>query len=130
MIRRALICDDDETFRDFVSRVLKLSGWEVEQAEHGEAALGLLERENPFGLIMVDLLMPVRSGWEVIEFLRRSPCYRNTRIIAVTGLAPSPAEWERLKNRNVEILTKDGDFTVERLLQLITVPAEGENRNA
>ena len=121
-MRRALICDDDETFRDFVSRVLKLSGWEVRQAEHGDAALGWVDREPPFDLVMVDLLMPVRSGWEVIEFLRRASGYENTRIIAVTGLAPSADEWARLKQRHVEILTKDGDFTVERLLQMINTP--------
>lgn len=116
-MKRVLVCDDDDGFRQFVVRVLELNGCQCLEAADGGRALEALEAGESFELALVDLLMPVVSGWEVIgELERRCP---EARIVAVTGLAPAEAELEKLRARSIAVLTKDGDFSVDRFLKLI-----------
>ncbi len=119
--RRVLVCDDDELFRSFLVRMLELHGFECRAASDGEAAIGLLEAGERFDLALVDLLMPVRSGWEVIAALRRADegSAVPVRVIAITGLAPAENEIVRLREQRVELLTKDGNFAVDRFLRLV-----------
>jgi CheY-like chemotaxis protein len=64
-----LVVDDDRDFRDAVAAVLERQGYEVRCAANGAQALALMHRGKP-GAIVLDLSMPVMSGWELIDALR------------------------------------------------------------
>ena len=86
-----LVCDDDDIFRTFFERVLKSSGFEAVSAADGDEAIEILDAKyRDIALVLVDLLMPVRSGWEVIQFMQEHEHLKNIPVIAVTGLEPAP----------------------------------------
>ena len=63
-----LVVDDDEAIRKLVVRVLRREHYETAEAVHGGQALDLL-RERPFAAMVLDLMMPVMTGIEVLRYL-------------------------------------------------------------
>jgi CheY-like chemotaxis protein len=72
-MRRVLIVDDDEDFRETLSALLTLEGYEVEVASNGREGLERLGREALPHIVLLDLMMPIMNGWEVIEVMKRNP---------------------------------------------------------
>ncbi len=79
---RILIIDDEDLARYTVLKMLNSSGHELAEAENGKEGLAL-HQENPFDLIITDLIMPDMEGVETIMALRRSG--PTPKIIAVSG---------------------------------------------
>jgi len=67
-----LLVDDDPKFRSFMQKGLQESGMRIETAESGERATQLLEERGPgtFDLLLLDVMLPHSSGWDVLERLR------------------------------------------------------------
>lgn len=65
---RVLVVDDDDAIRTLVTRVLRREHFAVEQASNGEEALATL-RTHRYGAVVLDLMMPVVSGFEVVSYL-------------------------------------------------------------
>ena len=82
---RCLVVDDDPKFRAYVSSGLEQSGIACQTAGDGAAALQLLEAsgEGAFDLILLDVMMPVRTGWELLHDLRERG--REIPVIFVTA---------------------------------------------
>ncbi|TWU18347.1 response regulator [Allorhodopirellula heiligendammensis] len=68
--RKVLLVDDDVEIVETVSYALESAGYEVVVARDGNQGLALAERENP-NLMILDMMMPKRSGFLVLEKLRR-----------------------------------------------------------
>ena len=68
-----LLVDDDPKFRGFMQKGLQESGMRIETAESGEQASQLLEERGPgaFDLLLLDVMLPQSSGWDVLERLRK-----------------------------------------------------------
>lgn len=79
---RILVIDDDEIVRAALSGVLNARGHEVTDTESGETAIRL-HREQPFKLIVTDILMPDFDGIEVIRRFRQVD--PGIKIIAISG---------------------------------------------
>ena len=69
--KKILIVDDDFEIIEAVRYALEGAGFEVVIARDGNQGLALAERENP-DLMILDMMMPKRSGFLVLEKLRRS----------------------------------------------------------
>ena len=69
--KKILIIDDDQEITESVRLTLEARGYEVFNAVDGNQGLVLVERESP-DLIILDMMMPKRSGFLVLEKLRRS----------------------------------------------------------
>jgi len=80
---RILIVDDDPLFRRFVGALLANQGYEVREAEDGEAALRLASSLRP-RLILLDLVLPYKDGFEVINGLREDPATRRIPIMMLS----------------------------------------------
>ena len=80
---KILIVDDDPEISESMRLTLDANGYDVLVARDGNAGLVLAERENP-DLIVLDMMMPKRSGFLVIEALRQTPSF-TTRIVMVTA---------------------------------------------
>jgi DNA-binding response OmpR family regulator len=69
--KRILLVDDDYEIVDSMKLVLESKGFEVLVARDGNQGLVMAERENP-DLVILDMMMPKRSGFLVLERLRRT----------------------------------------------------------
>lgn len=85
-MHRILIADDKETSRELLRVVLEKAGYAVIEATNGGDAIEKAQAENP-ELILLDLQMPVFSGYEVLEQLRRDARFASIPIIALTASA-------------------------------------------
>ena len=82
MKQRILVVDDDDGIRKPLALFLKVCGYEVGTAEEGFAALELFQQQ-PFDLVILDLIMPEKEGLEtMIEMRRLQP---DVKIIAISG---------------------------------------------
>jgi PAS domain S-box-containing protein len=80
---RVLIIEDDAQDRAWLVRVLTVAGYAVETATTGAEALARC-RQRPFGAVTLDLLLPDRSGWEVLRAIRDDGPNRDVPVIVVT----------------------------------------------
>ena len=67
---RVLVVDDEPALRESVRRGLVAGGWTVETAPDGETGLDLAG-EGVFDVVVLDIMMPRRSGYEVVREMRR-----------------------------------------------------------
>ena len=88
---RILIVDDEPAIRLICRINLQFEGFETLEAEDGQAALALAERERP-DLILLDVMMPPPSGWEVAEKLAQRAATRDIPIVFLTARAEAMDE--------------------------------------
>lgn len=82
---RVLVVDDDPDMRAFLARLLQKEGMTVEMAEDGSAAL-VRTMASPPDLILLDVMMPGRSGFDVCRALKRDDASALIPIVLVTML--------------------------------------------
>ena len=63
MPREILVVDDDRDIRETLAEILLHEGYHVEMAENGARAVELIKRGPAPALVLLDLMMPVMSGW-------------------------------------------------------------------
>jgi two-component system chemotaxis response regulator CheY len=81
---RALVIDDSRTMRRIVAGTLHDLGFETEQAEHGRAALDILESGIDVELCCIDWNMPVMDGLTFVGQVRANPKWRHITLMMVT----------------------------------------------
>ncbi|MGL4511598.1 MAG: response regulator transcription factor [Lacipirellulaceae bacterium] len=84
--KRILLVDDDAEIVESLRLALEANGFEVLVARDGNQGLALCEREEP-DLVILDMMMPKRSGFLVLEKLRRSQALgaKNPPVIMITA---------------------------------------------
>jgi DNA-binding response OmpR family regulator len=84
MNRTVLLCDDDPLLVDLVQYRLAARGWEVSVARDGGEAMERLADGAPDAIVL-DAMMPVVDGYEVLRRLRESPATATTPVIMLTA---------------------------------------------
>jgi DNA-binding response OmpR family regulator len=79
-----LVVDDEPDTVDFIRDTLKSEGLRVLVAHDGRQALDVLERRRP-DLVLLDIMMPELSGFEVLEAIARNPSLRGTPVVVLTA---------------------------------------------
>ncbi|MCC4116588.1 CHASE domain-containing protein [Aromatoleum toluclasticum] len=83
---RVLVVDDSDINREVAQGILEGEGAQVAQAEHGEAALALLEGQTAeFDAVLMDVQMPVMDGYEATRRIRASEALQTLPVIAVSA---------------------------------------------
>lgn len=93
MPARILIADDNQQVVELLEANLDELGAEIQSAADGEATLKLVQEWKP-DLLLLDIMMPRMSGFEVCKQLRSNPATKNLAIIMVTAL-DQPVDVER-----------------------------------
>ena len=83
MRKRILTVDDSKTMRDMLLVTLKQAGYDVVQADDGQAGLSKLKSEGA-DVIITDINMPVMDGIAFIKACRAQPAYASTPILTLT----------------------------------------------
>lgn len=86
MAAQILICDNEEPLRALLRATLDEGRYKLLEARDGEESLLLARRERP-DLIVLDMMMPGRTGLEVLAELRRDPEFAGTPVIMLTARA-------------------------------------------
>ncbi len=84
MAKRILIADDEANIVISLEFLMKREGYDVAVAADGEAALLEFERVPP-DLVLLDVMMPKKSGFEVCREIRSNPQWRATKVIMLTA---------------------------------------------
>ncbi|MGH7439768.1 MAG: response regulator [Polyangiaceae bacterium] len=103
---QVLVVDDDDAIRETISEVLRDEGYEVVCAGNGAQALDVLEHAGAPGLVLLDLMMPVMSGWEVLERMQESKRLSQVPVVVVSAMS-APGVCAHLgKPVDIEILLR------------------------
>jgi PAS domain S-box-containing protein len=117
-----LVVDDEPETVEFLSDLLESRGFRVLRAGNGEEAVRLALEEVPDAIIL-DLLMPGMTGFDVVQRLREHPKTRDIRILISTVKDLTQDEREGLRGQVQRIVSKSG---AEDLLQALnTLTADG-----
>jgi CheY-like chemotaxis protein len=86
-----LVVDDDPEIVLMLSTRLGKRGYKVTTAEDGKKAIEVAKREKP-DLVLLDVMMPGKSGWEVARALKQDPVTQNVKIVMVTAIGEKTNE--------------------------------------
>ena len=84
-----LVVDDDEAVRTTLAEVLRESGYDVRCASNGQQAMETLETYPHPCVMLLDLMMPVMSGWEVLEALHGDARFDDMPVVVVSAMTAS-----------------------------------------
>ena len=120
--RHILIVDDEMINREILGNLLQ-ENYEVHFAENGKQALDILiKREHIYSLILLDLLMPVMDGFELLDILKNDDKLRTIPVIVMTS--EKDAEVTSIKLGAADFITKPYDMPevilarCERIIEL------------
>jgi DNA-binding response OmpR family regulator len=91
MTKRVLIADDEPNIVASLEFLMEQAGFEVKVAPDGAAALALVASFRP-ALVLLDVMMPVKNGYEVCQHLKGDPATRGVKVILLSA-----------KGRDVEV---------------------------
>jgi DNA-binding response OmpR family regulator len=84
MTASVLVVDDEPNIVMSLEFLIKQAGYEVRVARDGEAALKAMEEQAP-DLVLLDVMMPKRDGFDVCETIRANPAWKGIPIIMLTA---------------------------------------------
>jgi CheY-like chemotaxis protein len=91
MPEHILVIEDDKDLRDSLCDALRLEGFDVVAAEHGEAALHHLNTGARPCVILLDLMMPVMDGWAFHRELAKDQSLASIPVVVMTAAAQARA---------------------------------------
>lgn len=92
MEKTILLVEDDEDLRESLASFLRLSGFSLATAKSGMDALAYLKRANAPALVLLDLMMPGMSGWELRNQMLSEPTLSTIPVAVMTGVADAEQE--------------------------------------
>lgn len=130
---RVLVVDDDRQTRCLLESLLQIEGLDTALAENGRQALEVVKAFKPH-LILLDLMMPDMTGYEVVAKLKMDPDTRTIPVVLVTALEDRASRLQGLHAGAEEYLTKpidqvDLQIRVRNLLRLKEFSDFLENHN-
>ena len=84
MSRTILVVEDEPNIVDSLSFIMKRAGFEVLVARDGDTAIRMME-SRPADLVLLDVMLPRRDGFEVCREIRSNPDWKAVRIIMLTA---------------------------------------------
>ena len=98
---RMLIIEDEELLRNLYSELLEMKGFHVETAIDGKAALEQLNEIRKPDLILLDISLPLKDGYQVLSEIRESEELKDIPVLVVTASA-MPDDREKIFNSGAD----------------------------
>lgn len=106
---KILIAEDDNIFRDLVCDIVKKEGYMPIEACDGEEAINMFFNNNDIDLVILDVMMPVYDGWEVLKEIREKS---EVPIIMLTALGDEKHEVLGLKKGADDYIGKPFSYEI------------------
>ncbi|MBR9883996.1 MAG: response regulator [Oceanospirillales bacterium] len=113
--RRVLVIDDEPAITRVIRRILQAEGYDVIIANDGFQGGTKLLQEQP-ALVTLDLSMPGMDGFEVLEFIRKTPDVAHTRVAVISALGD--AELQRAKEAGADLVLSK-PFNNDQLVSIV-----------
>ena len=113
---KVLVVDDSLTVRKVVERALESRSIEVLLAASGSEAISRIEREAP-DLVICDVIMPDKDGYEICEFVKTHPDLRKTPVLLISGIVNGTVLERAAKAQSDDVMRKP--FAAEELVRKI-----------
>ncbi len=121
---KILLVEDDVSLRDVYSARLQAEGYTIVTAANGEEALAMAVKEKP-DLVLLDIMMPRISGFDVLDILRSTPETAQVKVIMMTALS-STDDQARGQKLGVDRYLVKSQVTLEEVVATIAqVLAQG-----
>jgi DNA-binding response OmpR family regulator len=117
MATKIAIIEDDQAISQMYRLKFEAEGYKVETAENGELGLALTEAMKP-DIILLDLMMPVMSGEEMLAKLRATPWGKTVKVIILTNRGEQEIP-EEVKHLNVLAVILKADMTPRQVAELV-----------
>jgi len=114
---KIMIVEDDPTLRDIYITRFDAEGYNVVSAIDGEAALSTAVKEQP-DLILLDIMMPKISGFDVLDILRATPETKDTKIIVMSALSQT-ADIEKGKSLGANAYLVKSQVTLSEVVEKV-----------
>ena len=89
-MKKIILVEDDELLAEIYQTRLRLAGYNCLRANNGLAGLELIKKELP-DLVLLDLMMPIMSGDEVLQAMRDSEWGKKIKVIILTNISEAEA---------------------------------------
>jgi CheY-like chemotaxis protein len=123
-----LVVDDDPSIRRMIVAALKRDGYVFQEAPNGKEALDLMRSEHP-NVVLLDLMMPVLSGWDVLQARELEPDLKSIPVIIISAnRAPEVAT--AVDKGICAFLPKPFDISALSALVRSCLPVTGQPRSA
>ncbi len=128
MTQRVLVVEDESNILDSLSFLMKQAGFDVRLARDGDAAIRMMESATP-DLVLLDVMLPRRDGFDVCRTIRANPNWKNVRIVMLTAKGREPDQRKGMELGADEYITKpfSNRDIVERIQRILDggVPPAG-----
>src|SRR5436190_11157392 len=116
---RIFVVDDTPALLDIIRKCLEEEGYQVRTCLESRYAVELA-RADPPDLIMLDVVMPEVSGWEVLAALRQDPAFARTPVIVCTAyVAEALGRLAELKGPDQHLGLLPKPFELEELIEVV-----------
>jgi len=115
-----LVIDDDDRVRTLLRDILKFAGHRVIEASDGESGIRYFEEGESVDMVLTDLGMPLKNGWEVAIWVKTKIPQRP--VILITGWGTDLGE-ERIKESGVDLIIGK-PFEVNEILDTVNLFAK------
>ncbi len=103
-----LIVDDEESIRLMTSQYLQFAGFRTVTAKNADEAMEIA-RTEPVRLVFADVMMPGKSGFDLLRELRHSPGTKHIPVVIITALRSSVDDDTARQSGAAEVLVKPVD---------------------
>ena len=125
MANKILVVDDEPNIVLSLEFLMKQAGFQVRTASDGEAALAAVAAETP-DLVLLDVMMPRKNGYEVCQAIRANPDWKAVRVIMLTAKGREVEREKGLALGADDYITKpfSTQEVVERVRELLAEAAD------
>ena len=117
MKTKILIIEDDQFLREFLFKKLNEENFEVLAAKEGKEGVELAKKEKP-DLILLDLILPKKNGYEVLEDLKKNPLTSEIPVLVLSNLGQKEEIEEAFRKGAKDYLVK-AYFSLEEIVSKI-----------
>jgi len=122
---RVLVADDDDDVRRLLTATLELEGYDVAGCDNGDDARSLARTMAP-DVIVLDVMMPKRDGYDVLAALKSNLATRGIPVVLLSAKAQDEDVWKGWRAGADYYVTKP--FNLEELLRFIEQAVDGAAR--
>jgi len=117
MTTKIAIIEDDQAISQMYRIKFEAEGYIVETAENGKLGLGLIEKMQP-DMVLLDLMMPVMTGEEMLAKLRATSWGKKVKVIILTNRGEQEIP-EGVRNLGITALILKADMTPRQVAELV-----------